>query len=455
MNANALVKNQRDNFNSNTTKPIPFRIGQLKLFLSTLKKNEALLCEAMHADYKKSAFDSFMSEFLTLYQDLEIAIRRLPRWSSPKKVGTNLLNWPAKSYILPEPLGVALVIGAWNYPIQLSLAPVVGALAAGNTVVLKPSELCSATSAALEKMINGTFDPSYFTVVEGEIPETTALLEAKFDKIFFTGSTSVGKIVYQAAAKHLTPVTLELGGKSPVIITGDSDLDISVKRLIWAKFLNAGQTCIAPDYVLVHKSVEKTFLEKAKAEIIAANYSVSNRNYVQIINEKNTSRILELIDKDKVYFGGESNLESRHIAPTLMSNVTFEDRIMSEEIFGPILPVISYTELDPVIAAIKERPKPLALYLFTKDQQTKEKILREISFGGGCVNDAVMHFSNDSLPFGGVGESGIGNYHGEAGFRTFSHHKSILDKPTWMEPNLKYSPHNWLKRKLLKWVARL
>jgi aldehyde dehydrogenase (NAD+) len=453
MNANALVKSQRDNFNSNTTKPIAFRIGQLKLFLSTLKKNETLLCEAIHADYRKSAFDSFMLEFLTLYQDLEIAIRRLPNWASPKKVRTNLLNWPAKSYILPEPLGVALVIGAWNYPIQLSLAPVVGALAAGNTVILKPSELCSATSRALKRMINETFAPNYFTVVEGEIPETTALLNAKFDKIFFTGSTSVGKIVYQAAAKNLTPVTLELGGKSPAIITRDSDLDIPVKRLIWAKFINAGQTCIAPDYVLVHSSLEKAFLEKAKAEIIAADYSVSKGNYVQIINERNTSRILGLIDNNKVYFGGESNLESRHIAPTLMSNVTFEDRIMSEEIFGPVLPVISYTELDPVIAAIKERPKPLSLYLFTKDKQTKEKIFREISFGGGCVNDAVMHFSNDSLPFGGVGESGLGHYHGKAGFTTFSHYKSILDKPTWMEPNLKYYPSTWLKRKLLKLVA--
>ena len=417
MNANALVKNQRDNFNSNKTKPLAFRIGQLKLFLSTLKKNEARLCEAIHTDYKKSAFDSFMLEFLTLYEDLEMAIRRLPRWSRPKKVGTNLLNWPAKSYILPEALGVTLVIGAWNYPIQLSLAPVVGALAAGNTVILKPKRTLSATSHALEKMINETFDPDYFTVVEGEIPETTALLNAKFDKIFFTGSTSVGKIVYQAAAKNLTPVTLELGGKSPVIITADSDLDISVKRLIWAKFINAGQTCIAPDYAPVHKSLEKAFLEKAKAEILAADYSVLNRNYVQIINERNTSRIAGLIDQEKVYFGGQSNLESRYIAPTLMSNVTFEDKIMSEEIFGPILPVISYTELDPVIATIKERPNPLSLYLFTKNEQTKKKILREISFGGGCVNDAVMHFSNDSLPFGGVGESGMGNYHGEAGFR--------------------------------------
>jgi aldehyde dehydrogenase (NAD+) len=226
-----------------------------------------------------------------------------------------------------------------------------------------------------------------------------------------------------------------------------------VKRLIWAKFINAGQTCIAPDYVVVHESLEKTFLEKAKAEIIAANYSVSNRNYVQIINERNTLRILGLIDKDKVYFGGESNLESRHIAPTLMSNVKFEDRIMSEEIFGPVLPVINYRELEPVIAAIKERPKPLSLYLFTKDKQTKEKILREISFGGGCINDAVMHFSNDNLPFGGVGESGIGHYHGEAGFKTFSHYKSILEKPTWMEPNLKYYPRTWLKRALLKLVA--
>ena len=276
MNANALIKNQRDYFNSNATKPIAFRIGRLKLFLSALKKNEALMYEAIHADYKKSEFDSFLTEFLILYEDLKTAIQKLSKWARKKKVRTNLLNWPAKSYILPEPLGVALVIGAWNYPIQLSLAPVVAAMAAGNTVILKPSELSSATSRALAKMVGETFNPNYFKVVEGGVPETTALLEAKFDKIFFTGSTTVGRIVYQAAAKNLTPVTLELGGKSPVIITEDCDLDVSVKRLIWAKFVNAGQTCIAPDYVLVHKSVEKMFLEKAKAEIVASDLSVSN-----------------------------------------------------------------------------------------------------------------------------------------------------------------------------------
>jgi aldehyde dehydrogenase (NAD+) len=363
------------------------------------------------------------------------------------------LNWPAQSYILPEPLGVTLVIGAWNYPIQLSLAPVVASLAAGNTVILKPSELCPATSREIARMVNENFDPSYFKVVEGGVAETTALLAEKFDKIFFTGSTKVGKIVYAAAAKNLTPVTLELGGKSPAIVTADCDLDVSAKRLIWAKFLNAGQTCIAPDYVLVHQSVEKAFLEKAKREIVAADLSLANGNYVQIIDEKNTARIIDLIDQTKVYYGGEHNIKERYIAPTLLSGIGFSDKIMEEEIFGPVLPVIGYTDIETVIKEIKTRPKPLSLYFFTRNRSAEKKVLRELSFGGGCVNDAVMHIANGDLPFGGVGESGLGRYHGEAGFGAFSHYKSILRKPYWLETNLKYSPHTPLKLKLLKWIS--
>ncbi len=453
MDIPALVESQRTYFNSNATKPVAFRIEQLKRLRSVLKANESAINEAIHSDYRKSAFDSFLTEFLVLYDDLEFAIRKVSHWAKRRRARTNLLNWPSRSCIIPEPLGVTLVIGAWNYPIQLSLTPVVGAMAAGNTIILKPSELCTATSRLTAKLIHENFAPEYFKVVEGGIPETTALLEQKFDKIFFTGSTPVGRIVYQAAAKHLTPVTLELGGKSPAIVTPDCNLDVSVRRLVWAKFLNAGQTCIAPDYVLVHESVEKAFIEKVKQEIIASKFSIANGNYVQIINERNTSRILGLIDQARVVLGGEHNLAERYIAPTLMTGVEFSDRIMTEEIFGPVLPVLRYTDLDAAIAEIKARPKPLSLYLFTNDRATREKVLREVSFGGGCVNDAIMHISNGHLPFGGVGASGTGRYHGEAGFLAFSHCKSILDKPTWFEPPVKYFPHTPLILYLLRWLA--
>jgi aldehyde dehydrogenase (NAD+) len=449
----SLVENQRAYFNSNATKSVAFRIEQLKRLRSILKANEPAIFEAINTDYQKSEFDSFLTEFLVLYDDLDVAIRKVSRWAKTKRAPTNLLNWPSSSYIIPEPLGVTLVIGAWNYPIQLSLTPVVAAMAAGNTIILKPSELCSATSRITAKLINENFAPEYFKVVEGGIPETTELLDEKFDKIFFTGSTTVGRIVYQAAAKNLTPVTLELGGKSPAIVTPDCDLDVSVKRLVWAKFLNAGQTCIAPDYVLVHEAVEKAFIERVKQEIKASNLSLANGNYVQIINERNTTRIVGLIDKAKVVLGGEHSLRERYIAPTLMTGVEFTDRIMSEEIFGPVLPVLRYTNLDAAIAEIKARPKPLSLYLFTNDPRIKEKVLREVSFGGGCVNDSIMHISNGHLPFGGVGGSGMGRYHGQAGFHAFSNYKGILDKPVWFEPSVKYFPHTSLKLRLLRWLA--
>jgi aldehyde dehydrogenase (NAD+) len=453
MNTQTLVETQRAYFDTNATKDIAFRLGQLNLLRLVLKKNEAAIFEAIRADYGKSPFDSFLTEYLVVLDDLEAAIRDVSHWAATKHVPTNLLNWPSRSYIIPEPLGVTLVIGAWNYPVQLSLAPVVAAMAAGNTVVLKPSELCPATSALLAQLIAANFAPVYFTVVEGGIPETTALLEQKFDKIFFTGSTTVGRIVYQAAAKHLTPVTLELGGKSPVIVAPDAEMDVSIKRLVWAKFLNAGQTCIAPDYVLVHESVEKEFIERTKQAIQAAQLSIENGNYVRIINERNTARIIGLIDPAKVVLGGEHSVTERYIAPTLMTGVEFSDRIMSEEIFGPVLPVIRYTDLDRAIAEIKARPKPLSLYLYTKDSVIREKVLHEVSFGGGCVNDAIMHISNGHLPFGGVGGSGMGRYHGEAGFQAFSHYKSILDKPTWFEAGVKYFPHTPRKLRLLRRLA--
>ena len=448
----AIVTAQRKFFQTNITKEVDFRISQLKKLESLLRENETMLHEAIYTDFKKSAFESYTTEISLLYHDIKEAIKKLPKWSKKKRVRTNLVNLPARSYVIPEPLGVSLIIGAWNYPYQLSLAPAIAAIAAGNTVILKPSELPEHTSRAMAKLINENFDPHFFRVIEGGVPETTELLNEKFDKIFFTGSVPVGKIVYQAAAKNLTPVTLELGGKSPAIITEDCDLKMTVKRLIWGKFLNAGQTCIAPDYVAVHTSVKSEFLELAKKEIEDSKFKVEEDNYVQIINDAHVARLIKLIATDKVYTGGKYNLDARIIEPTILTDITFEDAIMQDEIFGPILPVLEYDDLDAIIAKIKERPKPLACYVFTKDKMVKQKVLNQISFGGGAVNDTVMHITNSHMGFGGVGDSGIGAYHGEHGFRAFSHYKGILDKPTWIEPNLKYHPHTKSK---LKWIKRL
>ena len=446
---------QREYFNQNHTKPVEFRIQQLKKLRELLKTEEKLLYDAVYTDFRKSGFDTYLTEFAVPINELDTAISHLKRWAKIKKVRTDMVNFPGSSYIIPEPLGVCLIIGAWNYPINLTLTPLISAMAAGNTVVLKPSELTAHTSAALARLINNHFDPAYLTVVEGGIVETTALLENKFDRIFFTGSASVGKIVYQAAARQMTPVTLELGGKSPAIIEKDANLNMAVRRLVWAKFLNAGQTCIAPDYILVHRSVEKELLEKLKLEIQQSNFSLANGNYVQIINEKNLDRLRGLIDQDKIFFGGQTDKEQRSMSPTVLSNILPTDKIMTEEIFGPVLPVMAYDDLDSAIEFIKSKSKPLSLYLFTNSVDVREKILSEISFGGGAVNDAVMHFSNSRLPFGGVGLSGIGSYHGKAGFDTFTHYKSVFQKPNWFELNFKYFPHTKKKLKLIKFIMSL
>ncbi len=445
-----LIQQQRDFFNTNATKSIAFRKQQLQKLFDVIKSNEQLLYDAIYKDFKKSSFETFTSELALVYNDIKEAKRKVTKWARVKRKRTNLVNLPAKSYIIPEPLGVSLIIGAWNYPYQLSFAPVVSAIVAGCTVVLKPSEIPSNTSSAIAQIINNNFDARFFKVVEGGITETTELLNQKFDKIFFTGSTTVGKIVYQAAAKHLTPVTLELGGKSPAFVSEDANLKITAKRLIWSKFLNAGQTCIAPDYLLVHHSIKDEFLQLLKSEIEKSHFDIENDNYVQIINLRNTERLIKLINKEKVYCGGTYDLDKRFIEPTILSDITFNDTIMEEEIFGPILPVITYTDLDKMIVKVKAMPKPLSCYVFTQNKLTKNKILNEISFGGGCVNDALMHISNSHFGFGGVGDSGIGSYHGEDGFKAFSHYKSILQKSNLFEANLKYYPHTETKLKLIK-----
>ncbi len=442
---------QRNFFNRNSTRNLNFRKEQLHKLFDVIKKHEQQMYDAIYNDFQKSSFDTFTTELALVYAEIKEAIKKVDKWASVKKKRTNLINFPAKSYVVPEPLGCVLIIGAWNYPYQLSFAPVVAAIAAGCTVILKPSEIPTNTSSEMTYMINNNFNPDFFKVIPGGVETTTNLLKEKFDKIFFTGSTRIGKIVYQAAAKHLTPVTLELGGKSPAFIAKDANLKITAKRLVWAKFLNAGQTCIAPDYLLVHQSIKEEFLQLLKTEIENSNFNPENGNYVQIINKRNTERLVHLIDKEKIFFGGDYNIENRLIEPTILDNVTFNDKVMEEEIFGPILPIISYENLDEIVAKIKRMPKPLACYVFTKSNATKKKILNEISFGGGCINDAVMHISNSHFGYGGVGNSGMGSYHGEEGFKTFSHYKSILDKPTWIEPNLKYYPQTPTK---LKWIKR-
>jgi len=447
----ALINAQREFFNTHTTRELRFRIQQLNKLYYLLKDNEQLLFDAIYKDFKKSEFDTYVSEMALVYHDIKDAKRNLYKWARREKVSTNLLNFPAKSYIIKEPLGVCLVIGAWNYPYQLSLAPAVAALAAGNTVILKPSELPAETSKVMAQLINSSFDPSIFKVVEGGVDETTVLLEQDFDKIFFTGSTKVGKIVYQAAAKNLTPVTLELGGKSPAFITKDCNLKMTVKRLVWAKFLNAGQTCIAPDYVFVAKEIEQKLLEALKAEIEKEQFAIANNNYVQIINDANFERLSKMIVPSKVFVGGKTKASERYIEPTILQNATFGDAAMQEEIFGPILPVLAYTNLEEAILEAKQLPKPLSAYVFTSSPESREKVLQRLSFGGGAVNDAVMHITNPQMPFGGVGNSGIGSYHGKAGFDCFTHKKSILQKATWLELPLKYFPHSKSK---LKWIKR-
>ena len=449
-----IVNQQKSFFNSNITKDVNLRIETLKKLKLILKENEEKLYTSIYVDFKKSKFETYLTEVSLIYNELNDAIKNLKKWSKQKRVRTNLANFPAKSYIIPEPLGTVLVISAWNYPYQIALIPAISAIAAGNTVVIKPSEIPNNTSKILAELINTNFDKNYLTVIEGGVETTTELLQKKWDKIFFTGSTPVGKIVYKAAAENLTPATLELGGKSPTIVLADCNIKITAKRIVWAKFLNAGQTCIAPDYLLVEEKIKDQLLLSLKKEIENAypNNNEVQENYVQIVNEKNFNRLEQLISTDKIYYGGETNVKNRFIQPTLLHNINFEDSIMQEEIFGPILPVISFEKLEDVITKIKEREKPLSLYIYSKNKITVKKILNEISFGGGAINESLVHLSNPNLPFGGVGASGIGAYHSKAGFNTFTHYKSILHKTSWIEPNIKYSPFTKIKIKILKFI---
>jgi aldehyde dehydrogenase (NAD+) len=452
MKISEIVSKQKEFFNTHQTKNIKFRRMYLEKLKELIISNETFLYEAIKKDFGKSRFDTFTTEISLIINDINYYLKNLKSLSSPKKVRTNLINQIGKSRIYPEPLGNILVIGAWNYPYQLSLSPLVAALAAGNCCIVKPSEIAANTMAVITKIINENFPPEYLYAYEGGIEETTELLKLRFDKIFFTGSTKVGKIVYEAASKNLTPVTLELGGKSPAIVTKDANLEVAAKRIVWGKFLNAGQTCVAPDYLLVEETVQEQFLEILRKYIITFNYHPESEHYTKIINHKNFDRLTGLIDADKIYYGGTYDREKLYIEPTVLTNISWNDEVMQEEIFGPVLPVISFTNYHIAINHISELEKPLAAYLFTDNAEEKEIFKNRLSFGGGCINDVMMHLGNENLPFGGVGNSGIGNYHGKFGFETFSHQKAILEKVTWGEPAIKYPPYT---DKKLGWIRKL
>ncbi|PQA91975.1 aldehyde dehydrogenase [Chryseobacterium shigense] len=452
MEIQEIVSNQNAFFKTQQTKSLKFRKMYLEKLRDVVIKNEDLLYEAIYQDFGKSKFDTFTTELSFVLNDIDYYLKNVNSLSKPKRVRTNLSNQIGKSSIHPEPLGCVLVIGAWNYPYQLSLSPMVAALAAGNCCILKPSEIAENTMKVMAKLINDNFPSEYLYVYEGGIDETTALLKLKFDKIFFTGSTKVGKIVYKAAAEHLTPVVLELGGKSPAIVTKDADLEVAAKRIVWGKFLNAGQTCVAPDYLLVEESIHEQFLEMLRKYIVEFQYGPDAEQYTRIINRRNFDRLVKLIDKDKLYYGGNSEEKKLYIEPTLLNMINWEDEVMQEEIFGPILPVISFTNFNLALKTILDLEKPLAAYLFTRNSEEKETFTAKLSFGGGCINDVIMHLGNERLPFGGVGNSGIGNYHGKFGFDAFSHQKSVLEKATWGEPSIKYPPYT---EKKLSWIRKL
>lgn len=452
MEIEEILQSQRDFFKTQQTKSLAFRKMYIEKLRNLIISNENMLYEAIYKDFGKSKFDTFTTEISFILNDIDYYLKNLKSLAKPQRVSTNLVNQLGKSKIHSEPLGNILVIGAWNYPYQLSLSPIIAAMAAGNCCILKPSEIAENTMKAMSTIINKNFPPEYLYVYEGGIDETTALLKLKFDKIFFTGSTKVGKIIYKAAAEHLTPVVLELGGKSPAIVTKNANLEIAAKRIVWGKFLNAGQTCVAPDYLLVDESIQEQFLEMLRKYSREFKYSADSEQYTRIINQRNFQRLIHLIDQEKIYFGGNFDEENRYIEPTILHNIDWKDPIMEEEIFGPLLPVISFSNYNIALNAVLELEKPLAAYLFTNNAEEKENFTQRLSFGGGCINDVVMHLSNDNLPFGGVGNSGIGNYHGKFGFAAFSHQKAILEKATWGEPNIKYPPYS---KKKLSWIKKL
>lgn len=452
MNISDVVKNQIDFFAQGKTFDVSYRIATLKKLKQAIIKHQREIYDALKADLGKSETESYMCEVGLVLSELSYQIKHIKKWSKPKRKKMSLPNFHSKSFIVQEPMGVTLVMSPWNYPILLTLDPVIGAVGAGNCCVVKPSAYSPKTSSVIKKIISDVFEPGHVTVIEGGREQNTQLLNQRFDYIFFTGSVNVGKLVMEKASSNLTPVTLELGGKSPCIIDRDTNLKLAAKRIVFGKYLNCGQTCVAPDYIFVPRDKKSEFIKYVKEEIISqfGEKPLDNENYGKIINAKHYERLMGLIDNSKVVIGGKGDKDSCRIEPTVLDNVTAKDAVMQEEIFGPIMPILEYEKIDQVENFIKEREKPLALYLFTDNKQTEDRLLKYVSFGGGCINDVVVHLSTEQLAFGGVGYSGMGSYHGRKSFDTFSHEKSIMKKYNWIDLPMRYQPYTKDKLNLIK-----
>ena len=451
MEIEQIIEQQRQFFKSQKTTAILFRKKALKRLLEEVQNNEEAIQNALYLDFKKPAFESYISEIGIVIAELKLVINNLNRWSKPKTVIPSVLNFPSWEKIYQEPYGTVLIISPWNYPFQLSMAALIGAIAAGNTVVVKPSELTPKTSQLVAEIIEKCFDKSHATVIQGDVLIAQKLLSIRWDYIFFTGSVPVGKIVAKAAAEFLTPTTLELGGKSPCIIDETADIKLSAKRIVWGKFLNAGQTCIAPDYILIHEKVKDDFVASLKTVIENAygeNPKVSD-DYPRIINQRNFHRLIKMLENETILIGGEKDENELYLAPTVIHCTSLNSEAMQEEIFGPILPLLTFSSELEIETIIHSYEKPLSLYVFTSKKSFAKKIIQQYSFGGGVINDTLVHFANHRLPFGGVGHSGQGAYHGKHTFDTFSHSKSVVNRFTWLDIPLRYAPYKG-KLKLLK-----
>jgi len=437
-----VVQRQRRFFETGATRPLAFRMEQLQRLRQAVLDRRDRITAAITADLGRPYFEAYAFEVGAI-KEIDYVLKHLAKWAKPKRVSVPLEQKPGKAQIVPEPLGVVLIIGPWNYPVQLVLGPLVAAIAAGNCAVLKPSELAPASSQVVAELVKETFDPDFVTVAEGGAEVSQSLLEERFDHIFFTGGTAIGKVVMAAAAKHLTPVTLELGGKSPCIVDADVDLSVATRRILWGKFINAGQTCVAPDYLLVDRRVKGALLEQMQTTLKQAYGEDPSQSpdLGRIVSDRHFQRLTALLHSGTTLTGGDTDPSQRYIAPTILDNVSSDAPVMQEEIFGPILPVLEYERLEEAIAFINRRPKPLALYVFSRRKAIQQQVIQQTSSGGVCVNDTIMHIGISDLPFGGVGDSGIGSYHGKAGFDTFSHAKSVFTKPFWLDLDWRYPPY--------------
>lgn len=453
--ASAILARLRKRFDEGRTRPLEWRLAQIDGITRFVKERGKEIEAALSSDLGKPALEVYLSETGFLLGELALTRKKLPKWMKPVRVPTPPVMQPGKSRIYRDPLGVVLIIGPWNYPLQLVIAPLIGAVAAGNCAVIKPSEVAPATSTLIAELIPKYVDNECVEIVQGDAAITTELLAERFDHIFYTGGGVIGRIVMEAAAKHLTPVTLELGGKSPCIVDRNTDLNVAAHRILWGKFFNAGQTCVAPDYILAHEAIEEELLSRMKSTLheYYGDDPRTNRDYARVVNVRHHQRLMKLLDGTaEVFVGGESNEEERYIAPTILRNVTAQSTVMVDEIFGPILPVIKIKDIGEAISFVNARPKPLALYLFSHDEEVKARVLERTSSGGATINHVWMHLGVPGLPFGGVGPSGMGAYHGRATFETFTHRKSVLLKPTWMDLPIMYPPYTGTKQ---TWVRRL